>query len=419
MSQKRNKKKKPPQKFSTNKQAVPQFKALLYGAMKLVGFESYFPLLKECEFEYMSIRIYKSTRPTRFTGHRITSSRLQLINNMNQIGLRRRMFLVDDKYMSVLECNSLFALADFFEIKAKGNERLAEFRTKFSERFLADKLLDHLVDGFNFIYLQNILYLSNPQERYYSLKKTLETQEVGPIVMKCNSIISVHQAQSSMLMIHGINRPVFRLGKPSVLSLFNWIRISSSLLGDHYKGKEKELGVYIQSHALNRLTERLDILNELSLNHQLITCTHNIKAFEFYRGYLLLPFFTYLDVKVGYLAANVVGDKLVFRTFLFVTHNCTPEGDKLKEISGLQKSDIKYWQFDRLSTFASANVDDNPALHNLLKEAGIDDLLKLKDIKTNSESHHENLAGELMAYIERGQKEIEEEDLSENELCMG
>ena len=193
----------------------------------------------------------------------------------------------------------------------------------------------------------------------------------------------------------------------------------SKITDQYYKGKEKELGVYIQSHALNRLKERLDIINDLSLNYQLIAGTCRIKAFEFYRGYLLLPFVTYLNVKVGYLAANVIGDKLVFRTFLFITHNCTPEGDKLKKITGLEKNDIKYWQFDRLSTIASANVDASPALHNLLKELGIDDLLKLKEVVGNSENMKDRLAGELMAYIENGKKEMQEEGLSENELCMG
>jgi len=418
MSKKRNKKKKPPQKYSTTKQAVPQFKELLYRAMKRVGFEAYFSLLKDLELEYMTISIYRSTRPTSLPGYQITSSRLQLINNMNQLGLRRRMVLVDSVYMSVLECNSLFGLADFLEQKAEGIVRLSEFRTKFCDRFRAEKLLELLTDGCNIVYLRTILYLSNPKERYYAFKNTLETNVVSPILMRYNSEISVHQAQSSILTIHGINRPVFRLGKPGAKSQFNWIRISSKLIGDHYKGKEKELGVYIQSHALNRLKERLDIIDNLSLNYQLIVSTYNIKAFEFYKGYLLLPFLTYHNVKVGYLVANVIGDKLVFRTFLFVTHSSTPEGDKLKKITGLQKSDIKYWHFDRLSTLVSADVDANSAMHKLLKEIGIEDLLKLKTIIRDTDNYQDNFVDELMAYIERGKKEIEEESHWESASCL-
>ena len=39
--------------------------------------------------------------------------------------------------------------------------------------------------------------------------------------------------------------------------------------------------------------------------------------------------------------------------FVSITHNFSPEGDKLKEISGLGKHDISYWRIDRLSTFVN------------------------------------------------------------------
>jgi hypothetical protein len=48
------------------------------------------------------------------------------------------------------------------------------------------------------------------------------------------------------------------------------------------------------------------------------------------------------DVKIGYFVVEPVNDMLVIKTFLFITHNCTPEGDKLKELTGLGKSDISY-----------------------------------------------------------------------------
>jgi uncharacterized protein len=42
---------------------------------------------------------------------------------------------------------------------------------------------------------------------------------------------------------------------------------------------------------------------------------------------------------------------LVARTFLLLTNNGTPEGDRLREISGLTKIDHKYWATDKLSAF--------------------------------------------------------------------
>ncbi|WP_372646107.1 hypothetical protein [Ancylomarina sp.] len=424
MSKKKNKKKKLPQQKALKdhncyKLVLSQFKETLYRAMEQVGYEAYFPLLKDSELELMRCSVLKPVRPICFPGHQIPSKKLQLINNEIQTSSRQRIFQVNDIYLSTQECSSLFALASFLENKADGVEILAEFRTKFLKRFETEKLYKLVYHWYGRLMLQFIISSSNPRTKYYAYTSSIETVKVRPFYMAYSSSIMVHNAQSTMLKIHGTYRPVFRLGKTDFKVHFKWISIPSSLVGNYYNGKEKELGVYIQSHALNRLAERLDILDESSLNFYLNIRMEEIHAFEFYRGYLLFPFIIVNNVKVGYFVANVVGDKLVFRTFLFVTHNCTPEGDRLKEISGLQKNDIKYWQFDRLSTFASANVDDNPALHNLLKEVGIDDLIKLKPFMTDSENLQDSLAGELMTYIEKGKRETEDVSFSENELCMG
>jgi len=410
MSRNRKQKKKGPQKKNSGKQALSQFKEILYEAMKIFGYEAYFPSLKDSEVESMKFSMLKPARPICFPGHQISSKMLQLINNQIQALSRRRIFEIDDVSISTQECNSLFALSSFLERKVDGVERLAELRQKFCERFDTEELYELVYEWYGRLMLQFIMSLSSPKTKYYAYTSSIEKVMVRPFYMAFSSSIMVHNAQSTMLMIHGVFRPVFRLGETDTEKHFKWISIPSGLVGDHYKGKEKVLGVYIQSHALNRLKERLDIIKEPLLNFYFNLRMGEIIAFEFYKGYLLFPFIVNYNVKVGYFAANVVGDKLVFRTFLFVTHNCTPEGDKLKEISGLQKSDIKYWQFDRLSTIASANVDASPALHNLLKEIGIDDLLKLKNVITHSESYQDSLAGDLMAYIENGKKEREDID---------
>ena len=72
------------------------------------------------------------------------------------------------------------------------------------------------------------------------------------------------------------------------------------------------------------ITERLDLLDKEAVNYVLWENTVNIKEFVFYKEFILLPFYLY-KVKVGYLSALITEDKLLFRTFLFITHNSTPE----------------------------------------------------------------------------------------------
>lgn len=423
MSKKRNKKKKlqqqkPLKDQNCYKLVRNQFKEILCRATKLVGFEAYFPLLKDSEFELMRCSMFRPERPICFPGHEIPSKKLQLINNQMQSLARRRIFKIDDIAMSIQECNSLFSLSNFLENRTDGVERLSEFRTKFCERFEREELYQLVYEWYGRFMLQILWYLSSPKVKYYAYESSIEKVLVRPYYMAYKSSILVQNAQSTMLMIHGVARPVFRLGKTEPKVNFKWLTIAASLLGSHYKGHKKELSLYIQSHALNRFAERLDTIDEASLNFCLILRMGKIESFEFYKGYILLPFTTISDVKVGYFVANVIGDKVVFRTFLFVTHSCTPEGDRLNEITGLQKSDIKYWQFDRLSTFASINIDTNPALVNLLKELNLDKLLTLKKLVDEPENMEDTLAVELMAYIERGKKETEEESLMESELCV-
>ncbi|HKL31168.1 MAG TPA: hypothetical protein VJ919_01470, partial [Tangfeifania sp.] len=133
--------------------------------------------------------------------------------------------------------------------------------------------------------------------------------------------------------------------------------------------------------------------------------THTITQFEFYKGYVLLPVMLY-DVKVGYLMAKVVKDKVLFRTFLFITHNFSPEGDKLKEISGLGKYDISYWHIDRLSTFVNLDGEKYKELLDLFQKAGIKNFEQLKEKGFDIDNLQTvNLDG-LMNYISKG-KEVE------------
>ena len=81
--------------------------------------------------------------------------------------------------------------------------------------------------------------------------------------------------------------------------------------------------------------------------------------------------------KLGYLKADVIGDKLVVRTFLFITNNGTPEGKKLNQMFGLQKADKKYLGIDKLSTFIQSDIKNDEKLKAIFCLAGCGDLFKL------------------------------------------
>jgi hypothetical protein len=175
------------------------------------------------------------------------------------------------------------------------------------------------------------------------------------------------------------------------------------LLGNHYLGTEKELEVYIQSHALKRFRERLDVLNSDAINYLLWENTHTIEKIEVYRGFLLHPIKLF-DIKIGYLVGKIVDDKLLFSTFLFITHSCCPEGDQLKKNTGLGKQDISYWHIDRLSTFINLKEENYPQLIRLFDEAGMGDVKELKNKKFDIDSLQDANLEALMHYINKSKE---------------
>lgn len=72
---------------------------------------------------------------------------------------------------------------------------------------------------------------------------------------------------------------------------------------------------------------------------------------------------------LGYLKADIIGDKLLILTFLFFTNNGTPEGTKLKKWIGLQKTDKKFFGIDKLNPLILSDIDKHKKLKALVCKA--------------------------------------------------
>lgn len=249
--------------------------------------------------------------------------------------------------------------------------------------------------------------MSNPAKKHYSISiRPAALCKDNPRIALSIEVYGT-PVRKSMVGINGIWRPIYQMAQMKLDSNAEWIMVPSHLLHNYYRGQKDALPLYIQSHALSRLKERLDILDEEALNYALWENTHDITGFKSYKGYLLLPFKLY-DIRIGYMVANIMDEKVVFRTFLFITHNCTPEGDKLRKITGLARHDITYWKIDRLSTFINLNMEKNTDLVALINEAGMSDLWQLKEKTFHIDTMQiANLDG-LMDYIKKGKVEVME-----------
>ncbi|WP_163324055.1 hypothetical protein [Draconibacterium mangrovi] len=264
-----------------------------------------------------------------------------------------------------------------------------------------NKMLDQF--GINCIlgHFRIMIQLGSPDYKYFGLAlRHAAIYKENPSMEMVPDIYGI-PAEKKIICLDGHKRPAYRLGKPDGMEIFTWSVTAANILGDAYTGDKEKLDIYIQSHALKRMAQRLDLLKRPAINYALWENTITITSFVHHRGKLLLPVKIY-DIKIGYLVAEVVDDVLLFKTFLFITHNFTPEGDTLRRITGLGKEDISYWKIDRLSTFVNLDTGKYRALTELFEQAGLADIFQLKDKDFDVEQMQEaNLDG-LMRYIQRG-----------------
>lgn len=337
----------------------------------------------------------------------ITPLELKLFAERAKRDYRERTFIAEDMCLSTHQLQLIFA---YFSALAKELEKETGDKND-PEVIECDETSSELLANFyvRFVlgYFKMLTRLSNPAQKYYGTYIRLAPfyKEKPRLEFICD-VFGFH-AQKCMVSINGSKRPAFRLAKPnsSAVTPIDWLSVDVSLLGNFYKGNKTALDVFIQSHALTRLTERLDLLDQEAINYAIWENTHTISHFVSHHGYLLLPFKVF-DVKIGYLVANVTENKLLFRTFLFITHNSSPEGVRLRKLTGLGKEDITYWKIDRLSTFVKLKEEKYPGLIELFCKAGLEQLMELKDKKFTIDSMQAaNLDG-LTEYINRGKSEF-------------
>jgi hypothetical protein len=180
--------------------------------------------------------------------------------------------------------------------------------------------------------------------------------------------------------IDGDRRPVYLVGevlhsknvstiRPAEVSLRR-LRIPDAKPGE-------KAPVYIQQHAIDRIMTRAycsfpgtvgSLVEKAFLNKRKIIPSGKNR-------YLIECFFD--DIKIGYFSALYIDGILVIRTFLLPTHNGTPEGKKLEQLTGLQKKDKAYLALDDLRSLANSDIIYDDDVRKIFMEAGCESMLEL------------------------------------------
>jgi hypothetical protein len=191
-------------------------------------------------------------------------------------------------------------------------------------------------------------------------------------------------------------RPAYGIGMLSHGDL-KWLSVE-------YKGKK--MPVYIQRHTIDRLIQRTAPICGSNSSVYITICMSISKptiCYENDREFLIEC--RIHDKKVGYFACIVCDDSILITTFLFLTMDGTPEGEKLWGNLRLGRYDKEYLGLDSLKLFVTSDLRSDTEITGLLNECGCGHLLSFNNENRNIVS---GVADDIKNYLSINQKTIKQ-----------
>lgn len=229
----------------------------------------------------------------------------------------------------------------------------------------------------------------------FDLKVAVEGSKLTQNVLE----VYAEPVEPRYFTIAGNKRPAYQVGWPQSQTGVRYAELDPTLFGSEFDGLDKA-SVYIQTHALNRLAERLDSLEKQELLSSVYASLLDPVVVRQEKGKILLSY-RILSTKMGYFTAEYIDGAVLIHTFLFITNNGTPEGQKLNELTGLGKLDKKYLTIDKLSTFINSDISTNEKLKDLFIKAGCSSLLEIDEaVKAIAKKQQEMaISDQILNYI--------------------
>ncbi|MDR1385687.1 MAG: hypothetical protein LBJ67_17835 [Planctomycetaceae bacterium] len=220
------------------------------------------------------------------------------------------------------------------------------------------------------------LHYFRPEEKVtcrFTLQIVIEPIELEPKQFKINN-----EMHLGTPVIYIERRPKFKPKREEGAYVLTYkIAIAHKYLDPKTSFPNLPINVYIQQHAVERLMERTCcpfphwihgyLIDAMEKKPNVIRLTEDRFLIEY----------RMVGIKIGYFLATLVDGELLLRTFLFITHNGTPEGQKLEKATGLQQEDRKYLSMDNIRTLANSDIEQNETMHKLFLQSGLGSLLEL------------------------------------------
>ncbi len=201
--------------------------------------------------------------------------------------------------------------------------------------------------------------------------------------LECRYTITINRKKSEIYSQQGEYPRNYYKFETTSEYLFEFIPVRATLDGKNYP-------VYIQRHALERVHERVGL--ELKYVTTLLLTQVSYRDVRTYKGKLLIPLYSNnsLKYKLGYLLGSIKEERFLIDTFLFISQDGTPEGDKLNELMAINKVEKRFLELDRVEHFVKSNLKDDEELYPIFETCNLSHLFKLYYEKGNTKTFTKN-----------------------------
>ncbi|MDR0747977.1 MAG: hypothetical protein LBF62_00200 [Tannerellaceae bacterium] len=216
----------------------------------------------------------------------------------------------------------------------------------------------------------SLMSLSQPNFRIYGLAPCIpEMKHNNNPVIHNMMYITTHECQIRHFKYHDKEHIAFRVFFGPIdqtPSMGTSIALSKLFPGIKH---DRELDIYIQSHAIHRFKERIDTLHPVVRTQLLFISLIHPSVVRGTDGRLYIACLMLHKSKVktiGYFAFTIEGDGLFILTFLPLLSYNVPEGHLICERLHLSQDDIKYLGMDKISFFYDVDIEQIPVLKQVL-----------------------------------------------------
>jgi hypothetical protein len=188
--------------------------------------------------------------------------------------------------------------------------------------------------------------------------------------------VSAVVPQQRSVKCKGRERPAYRVGTGNEWDGVHWASWDAAAMG---LAKRGEWPVFVQSHALLRLRQRLNLKVLVPFLEYWLYASLAKPVVVERSGKDLLVEYAVQGERLGYLIVTPLPHQqlVAVRTFKFLTMGNTPEQRKLMKVFKMTRADVDWLRLASLETFTQTDLRYDPLLREKLEACGCGHLFTL------------------------------------------